>query len=163
MGSSPGIGHRFKLRLRPRCHQCLWIRLTAANMWGKMAQLPCHIYTLIQCTPLLVEKAGVALYETIGITTHKQERVKARDPLRIWNLWARTHEVQNRSNQWLHKLGLGPTKILKKKIHSSHVIPEKFVRIFWLPAKSINIHFLYLSCPLLFLDWKYWLFPEIWK
>ena len=64
------------------------------------------VYTLIQCTPLLVEKAGVA-----GITARKQERVQARDPLQIWNPWGRTHEVQNRSNQWLHKLGLGPTKI----------------------------------------------------
>ena len=40
------------------------------------------VYTLIQCTPLLVEKAGVAPDMTFGITTHKQERVQARDPLR---------------------------------------------------------------------------------
>ena len=70
---------------------------------------------LIQCTPLLVEKAGVAPEVTFGITARKQERVQVRDPLRIWNPWGRTHKVQNRSNQWLHKLGLGPTKNLKKK------------------------------------------------
>ena len=78
--------------------------------------LGCHsVNMLIQCTPLLVGKAGVAPDMTFRITAHKQERVQARDPLRIWNLWGRTHKVQNRSNQWLHKLGLGPTKIFKKK------------------------------------------------
>ena len=78
--------------------------------------LGCHaVYTLIQCTPLLVEKAGVAPDMTFGITVCKQERVQARDPLWIWIPWGRTHKVQNRSNQWLHKLGLVPTKIKKKK------------------------------------------------
>ena len=61
------------------------------------------VYTLIQCTPLLVEKAGVAPVVTFRITACKQEKVQVRYPLWIWNPWRRTHEVQNRSNQWLHK------------------------------------------------------------
>ena len=78
--------------------------------------LSCHaVYMLIQCTPLLVEKAGVTPDVTFGITTCKQERVQTRDPLQIWNLWGMIHNVQNRINLWLHKLGLGPTKTLKKR------------------------------------------------
>ena len=69
---------------------------------------------LIQCTPL-VEKAGVAPDVTFRITACKQERVQARYPLWIWNPWGRTHEVQNRSNQWLHKMDLSPDKKFKKK------------------------------------------------
>ena len=38
------------------------------------------------------------------------ERTQVRDPLWIWNQWRRTHEAQNRSNRWLHKMGLGPNK-----------------------------------------------------
>ena len=68
------------------------------------------VYTLIQCTPLLVEMTGVAPVVTIRITACKQERVQVRYPLWIWNPWGRTHEVQNRSNQWLHKMDLGPNK-----------------------------------------------------
>ena len=41
------------------------------------------VYTLIQCTPLLVEKAGVAPDVTFRITACKQERVQARYPLWI--------------------------------------------------------------------------------
>ena len=73
------------------------------------------VYTLIQCTPLLVEKAGVTPAVTFRITTRKQERVQARYPLWIWNPWGRTHKVQNRSNQWLHKMDLDPNKKLKNK------------------------------------------------
>ena len=40
-----------------------------------------QVYTLIQCTPLLVEKAGVAPVVTFRITARKQERVQARYPL----------------------------------------------------------------------------------
>ena len=72
------------------------------------------IYTLIQCTPLLVEKAGATPVVTYRITLCKQERVQARYPLWIWNPWGRTHEVQDRSNQWLHKMDLGPKKNFKK-------------------------------------------------
>ena len=80
------------------------------NMTGRHA-----VYMLIQCTPLLVEKAGVAPDVTFRITACKQERVQARYPLWIWNPWGRTHKVQNRSNQWLHEMDLGPEKNLKKK------------------------------------------------
>ena len=38
------------MKVRPRRHQCLWIRLTAASMWVKVAWLPA-VYMLIQCTP----------------------------------------------------------------------------------------------------------------
>ena len=41
------------------------------------------VYTLIQCTPLLVEKAGVAPDMTFRITACKQERVQVRYPLWI--------------------------------------------------------------------------------
>ena len=41
------------------------------------------VYTLIQCTPPLVEKAGVAPDMTFRITACKQERVQARYPLWI--------------------------------------------------------------------------------
>ena len=41
------------------------------------------VYTLIQCTPLLVEKAGVTPDVTFRITACKQERVQARYPLWI--------------------------------------------------------------------------------
>ena len=41
------------------------------------------IYMLIQCTLLLVEKAGVTPDVTFRITACKQERVQARYPL--WN------------------------------------------------------------------------------
>ena len=92
------------------CGYVWWLQVFGSKLLG------CHaIYTLIQCTPLLVEKAGVAPDVTFWITVHKQERVQARDPLQIWNPWGRTHEVQNRGNQWFHKLGLGTTKNFKKK------------------------------------------------
>ena len=74
------------------------------------------LYMLIQCTPLLVEKAGVTPDVTFRITACKQERVQARYPLWIWNPWGRTHEVQNRSNQWLQQNGpWSRQKNLKKK------------------------------------------------
>ena len=41
------------------------------------------VYMLIQCTPLLVEKAGVTPDMTFRITACKQERVQARYPLWI--------------------------------------------------------------------------------
>ena len=71
------------------------------------------VYMLIQCTPLLVEKAGVAPVVTFRIIARKQESMQARYPLWIWNPWGRTHEVQNRSNQWLHKMDLGPRNFFK--------------------------------------------------
>ena len=44
-----------------------------------MEKLKQHLYTLIQCTPLL---AGVAPVVTFRITARKQERVQAR-----YSLW----------------------------------------------------------------------------
>ena len=38
------------------------------------------VYTLVQCTPLLVEKAGVAPDMTLRFTTCKQASVQAREP-----------------------------------------------------------------------------------
>ena len=97
--------------------------LPLLQMWHVGNMTGCHaVYTLIQCTPLLVEKAGVTPDVTFRITACKQERVQARYPLWIWNPWGRTHKVQNRSNQWLHKMDLGPDKkIKKKKNHSIYI------------------------------------------
>ena len=38
------VGRGFEPWLRPRCHQCLWIRLMATSTWVKVAWLPCHIH-----------------------------------------------------------------------------------------------------------------------
>ena len=38
------------------------------------------VYTLIQCTPLLVEKAGVAPDVTFRLTAHKEVSVQVREP-----------------------------------------------------------------------------------
>ena len=38
------------------------------------------VYTLIQCTPLLVEKAGVVPDMTLRLTTYKQLSVRVREP-----------------------------------------------------------------------------------
>ena len=63
----------------------VWQLQVSGSKW-----LGCHVvYMLIQCTPLLVEKARVTPDVTFGITIRKQERVQARDPLRIWNPWGR--------------------------------------------------------------------------
>ena len=97
------------------------------------------IYTLIQCTPLLVEKAGVTPDVTFRITACKQERVQARYPLWIWNPWGRTHEVQNRSNQWLYKMDLGPDKKLKKKKTLLKTLPSCNVRMRAVEITSPNL------------------------
>ena len=51
--------------------------------------------------------------------------------LRIWNPWGRTHEVQNRSNQWLHKLGLGPTNNLKKEKKKKKLCQFELIESIW--------------------------------
>ena len=55
--------------------------------YKKLATLPqdrCSrepvVHTLIQCTPLLVEKAGVAPDVTLGFTMCKQVSVQVREP-----------------------------------------------------------------------------------
>ena len=68
---------------------------------------------------LLVEKAGVAPDVTLRFTTCKQVRMRAREPPWLWNPWGGSHEVQNRGNQWLHKMDLGATKIKKKNFLAS--------------------------------------------
>ena len=79
-------------------------------------------YTHLYSATLLVEKAGVTPDVTFRITACKQERVQVRYPLWIWNPWGRTHEVQNRSNQWLHKMDHGPDKKFKKKEKKKEVL-----------------------------------------
>ena len=72
------------------------------------------LYTcLYSVHPLLVEKAGVAPDMTLRFTTGKQESVEAREPSWLWNPWGGSHNIQNRGNQWPHKMELGPTKIKK--------------------------------------------------
>ena len=94
----------------------LWDCVDGSNPNACERSLVSHaVYMLIQCTPLLVEKAGVTPVVTFRITARKQGRVQARYPLWIWNPWGRTHEFQNRSNQWLHKVDLGPNKNFKRK------------------------------------------------
>ena len=65
---------------------------------------------VLQFTLLLVEKAGVAPDVTLRFTACKQVRVQVREPLWLWNPCGGPHKVQNRSNQWPHKMNLGPTK-----------------------------------------------------
>ena len=56
--------------------------LPLLQTWHVGNATSCHaVYTLIQCTPLLVEKAGVTPVVTFRITARKQERVQARYPL----------------------------------------------------------------------------------
>ena len=100
------------------------------------------VYTLIQCTPLLVEKAGVTPVVTFRITARKQERVQARYPLWIWNPWGRTHEVQNRSNQWLHKMDLGSKKKFKMLLVSRSKFQNEWISGLcakaWLQIRSMH-------------------------
>ena len=51
----------------------------------------------------LVEKAGFSFGCDLRDHRTRARQSRARDPLWIWNPWGRTNEVQNRSNQWLHK------------------------------------------------------------
>ena len=61
--------------------------------------------------------------------------------------WGGSHEVQNRGNQWAHKMDLGPTKILKKR---SKVFQAK-------DQSTRNIEFFVASCL------SSWCFPvEVW-
>ena len=118
------------------------------NMTGHHA-----MYMLIQCTPLLVEKAGVAPDVTFRITACKQERVQARYPLWIWNPWGRTHEVQNRSNQWLHKMDLGPDKKIKKKKKKA----RKYIGFELFEVMNISVTDLHLGCKNIFSFRKIWI------
>ena len=65
----------------------------------------------IQCTPLLVEKAGVTPVVTFRITACKKESAGKISTLDL----KPNEEGQNRSNQWLREMDLGPNQKLKKK------------------------------------------------
>ena len=77
-------------------------------MWEEPGQ-PCRIH-FIQCTLLLVEKAGVAPVVTFRITARKQERVQARDPHWLWNPWGRTHLQARKSAGERSTLALKPMR-----------------------------------------------------
>ena len=62
------------------------------------------------------EKESVAPVVALRFTAHKQESVQVGEPPWFQNLWRGQHEVQNRGNQWPHKIDLGPTKYLKTKL-----------------------------------------------
>ena len=81
--------------------------------WPKiMAGKPAlYILWVIRFTLLLVEKAGVAPDVAFRFTACKQVRVQVREPPWLWNPYGGLNKVQNRSNQWPHKMNLGPTKI----------------------------------------------------
>ena len=78
----------------------------------------------------------------------QRERVQARYPFWIWNPRGRTHEVQNRSYQWLHKMDLGPDKKFKKKkkdvreenANPRHLPPTDFHLMFYC-LTSEQLHF----------------------
>ena len=74
--------------------------------------------------------------------TSKKEWVQARHPLWIWNPWGRTHEVQNRSNQWLHKMDLGPDKkfnIKKKKKKRNWIYENRNFSPQWIKLKNPSL------------------------
>ena len=65
---------------------------------------------IIQCTPLLVEKACVAPEGTLGFTTHMQVSVQAREPPWLSNLWGgvtrspkQGQSVATRHGPWSNK------------------------------------------------------------
>ena len=98
--SSLGPGHKFELQLWPRCHQCLWIRLTAASMWVKVAWLSCR----------LSRGRQVSHQRWIWGMARRQESMQASPPW-LWNPGQMSPEVQNRGIS-------GPTKrtcVLKTK------------------------------------------------
>ena len=89
------------------------------------------------CIHRYINLMTVAPDVTFRITACKQERVQARYPLWIWNPWGRTHEVQNRSNQWLHKMDLGPDKKFKKKKKKFNDCVNK--SMFWIRIVGIFV------------------------
>ena len=69
---------------------------------------------LIQCTPLLVEKAGVApdVHHMQASNCVVERTTLALKPM---GGGGGSHEIQNKGNQWPYKMDLCPTKILKNK------------------------------------------------
>ena len=70
-------------------------------------------------------KAGVTLDVTLRLTMYKQVSMQARETPWLWNPWGGSHKVQNRGNQWPHKMELGPTK--NKKERNTNSFPLLFV------------------------------------
>ena len=99
VGSSPSLGHRFGPRLRPQCHQCFWICLTATSMWVKVTCLPCHIHTYTVYTS--IGGKGRCCTRRDLQDHHMQARKSGgkRSTL-VWNPWGRTHEVAPQNGPW---------------------------------------------------------------
>ena len=94
-------------------HACLltgWPKITAAChyllAWGMSRRQAYCVHTCTVYT-LLVDKAAVAPDVTLRFTVCKQVRVQVREP--PWP-WGGSYKVQNRSNQWPHKMNLDLTK-----------------------------------------------------
>ena len=100
MGSSPGPGHRFEPRLRHWCHQCLWICLTAASMWVKVARLP--------------RGQQVSHQRWIWGIARRQESMQVSPP---WLLKPRADITRSpkQGYQWPHKKDICYPKIKKKQ------------------------------------------------
>ena len=71
-----------------------------------------------------------SVYISIGWKGRGHTRRDLQDPLSIWNLWVRTHKVQNRSNQWLNKMSIGPTKNKKTTTFYSHTLIQTMIHVF---------------------------------
>ena len=75
---------------------------------------PCRIHAYTVYTPI----GGKGRCRTsCDLQDHSTQARKSAGKISTLNLKpiSRTHEVQNRSNQWLHKMDLGPDKKFKKK------------------------------------------------
>ena len=68
------------------------------------------LYTFIQYTPLVVEKAGVAPHITIKFTMHGQVSVQSAGQRTTLTLKPMGASIQSRGNQWHQKIDFGPTK-----------------------------------------------------
>ena len=101
-------GHRFEPRLRPQCHQCLWISLTAASMWVKVAQLPCWHR----------RSAGVA--PEVNLRNSTQARKYASESTLALKPRADITRSPKQGYQWPHKKDMCPPKIKKKMFEHLH-------------------------------------------
>ena len=60
--------------------------------WGCLEHKPA-VYMLVQCTLLLVEKAGAAPDLALRFTACKQVRMQVREPPWLWNPWGAPQKV----------------------------------------------------------------------
>ena len=73
-------------------------------------------------TPILVEKATIALNVTLRITVCKQ----IHDFKTYGEGHTKSHKLtQNRGNQWLHKIEFDPMKIKKINLSNKDKIPKR--------------------------------------